>query len=522
LGYAKVVNNVSDFLQCNLIMKLFKNGLSLFNKLFLGYLILLSIMILPCVVSIYNLSKLERFATSVAKHDLELSKTIEQLKSIPPSMEAEGRRLVTLYKEDAYQSLTSLIRDFKDSLISVQRDCPKEIMSAVCGIKLDLDKLEKLASIANADLPKNSPPEITPAEVQRENEVKAIISNIRTGLGDLEKGAQKAISLRSSTISSLSSQAREITIFVLAGAIIFFVFFTAWFLYKYIKRPIDHLRHGTEIVGQGHFDQPIAIESRDELGKLAEAFNDMAIRLKGLDKLKSDFIGMVSHGLKTPLTSMMEAAKLLSEPQIGKLNKDQQKLVIILNESMNRFHGLIDDLLHLSRLKARLKAIEKRPVNIIKVFSEIIQILEPMAHKKNLDVELVSVSELRKDIPVDEERLFGAFMNILHNAVKFSPKNGRIKITLDYTDENGKEWLKIGIIDAGPGVDKSETEKIFDKFYQIQTLRRKDGSGLGLAIAREIILAHGGKIWVESPPPENIAVLQGKGAVFWSALPYSS
>ena len=503
-------------------MKLLKNGLSLFNKLFFGYLILSAIMILPCVVSIYSLSHLERFATSVAKHDLELSKTIEQLKAIPPSMEAEGRRLVTLYKEDAYQSLVSLIQDFKDSLISVQRDGPKEINPIVHDIELNLDKLEKLAGIANASLPKSSPPEITPIEAQRENEVKAIISSIMTELHDLEKGAQKAISLRFSTISSLSSQARKITIFVLAVAFIFFVFFTAWFLYRYIKKPIDHLRHGTEIVGQGYFDQPITIESRDELGKLAEAFNNMAIRLKELDKLKSDFIGMVSHGLKTPLTSMMEAAKLLSEPKIGKLNKDQQKLVIILNESMSRFHSLIDDLLHLSRLKARLKAIKKRPLDITKFFSDIIQTLEPMAQGKNLDIELVPVSGPKKNIPVDEEGLFDAFMNILHNAVRFSPKNGKIKITLEYTDDNGNEWLRIGIIDAGPGIDKSETEKIFDKFYQIQTIRRKDGSGLGLAIAREIILAHGGKIWVESPPPEDVAVLPGKGAAFWSVLPYSS
>jgi len=141
---------------------------------------------------------------------------------------------------------------------------------------------------------------------------------------------------------------------------------------------------------------------------------------------------------------------------------------------------------------------------------------------KNLDIELVPVSGLKKNIPVDEEGLFGAFMNILHNAVKFSPKNGKIKITLEYTDDNGNEWLRIGIIDAGPGIDKSETEKIFDKFYQIQNIRKKDGSGLGLAIAREIILAHGGKIWVESPPPEGVAVLPGKGAAFWSILPYSS
>ena len=503
-------------------MKLLKNEPSLFNKLFFGYLILAAIMILPCVVSIYNLSELERFATSVARHDLELSKTIEQLKAIPPSMEAEGRRLVTLYKEDAYQSLLSLIQDFKDSLISVQRDGTKEIIPIVHDIELNLDKLEKLASIANASLPKSSPPEITPIETQRENEVKAIISSIMTELHDLEKVAQKAISLRSSTISSLSSQARDITMFVLAVAVIFFVFFTAWFLYKYIKKPIDHLRHGTEIVGQGYFDQPITIDSRDELGKLAEAFNNMAIRLKELDKLKSDFIGMVSHGLKTPLTSMMEAAKLLSEPKIGKLNKDQQKLVIILNESMSRFHGLIDDLLHLSRLKARLKTIKKRPLDITKIFSDIIQTLGPMAQGKNLDIELVPVSGLKKNIPVDEEGLFGAFMNILHNAVKFSPKNGKIKITLEYTDDNGNEWLRIGIIDAGPGVEKFEAEKIFDKFYQIQNIRKKDGSGLGLAIAREIILAHGGKIWVESPPPEGVAVLPGKGAAFWSILPYSS
>ncbi len=503
-------------------MKLLKNEPSLFNKLFFGYLILAAIMILPCVVSIYSLSDLERFATSVAKHDLELSKTIEQLKAIPPSMEAEGRRLVTLYKEDAYQSLMSLILDFKNSLISVRRDGTKEIIPIVHDIELNLDKLEKLASIANASLPKSSPPEITPIETQRENEVKAIISSIMTELHDLEKVAQKAISLRSSTISSLSSQARDITMFVLAVAVIFFVFFTAWFLYKYIKKPIDHLRHGTEIVGQGYFDQPITIESRDELGKLAEAFNNMAIRLKELDKLKSDFIGMVSHGLKTPLTSMMEAAKLLSEPKIGKLNKDQQKLVIILNESMSRFHSLIDDLLHLSRLKARLKAIKKRPLDITKIFSDIIQTLEPMAQGKNLDIELVPVSGLKKNIPVDEEGLFGAFMNILHNAVKFSPENEKIKITLDHADNNGNEWLRIGIIDAGPGVEKFEAEKIFDKFYQIQHIRIKDGSGLGLAIAREIILAHGGKIWVESPPPEGVAVLPGKGAAFWSILPYSS
>jgi len=150
-------------------MKLLKNGPSLFNKLFFGYLILSAIMILPCIVSIYSLSELERFATSVAKQDLELSKTIEQLKAIPPSMEAEGRRLVILYKEDAYQSLMSLIQDFKNNLISVQRDGPKKIIPIVNDIELNLGKLEKLARNANAGSRESRPPEITPIEAQQHN-----------------------------------------------------------------------------------------------------------------------------------------------------------------------------------------------------------------------------------------------------------------------------------------------------------------------------------------------------------------
>jgi signal transduction histidine kinase len=386
-------------------------------------------------------------------------------------MEAEGRRLVTLYKEDAYQSLISLIQDFKDNLTnvqsSVQKDGPKEIIPIVHDIELNLSKLEKLARNANASSPESRPPEITSVEAQREEEVKTLIFGIMAGLHDLEKGIQKAISLRSSTISSRSSQAMKITILVLAGAITFFVIFAPLFLYRYIKRPIDHLRQGTEIVGKGHFDQPITIISRDELGKLAEAFNDMAERLKELNRLKSDFIGTVSHELKTPLTSMIEAAKLLSEPKIGKLNEEQQELVTILNRNMSRFHGLIDDLLHLSKLKARLIIIKKRSLDITKIFSDIIQTLEPMARKKKLVIELVPVSKLKKNIPVDEEGLFGGFMNILHNAVKFSPENEKIKIILDHSDNNGKKWLKIGIVDAGPGVEKFEAEKIFDIFWSI-------------------------------------------------------
>ncbi|NIA08500.1 MAG: HAMP domain-containing protein [Nitrospiraceae bacterium] len=504
-----------------LLIESINDRLTIFDKLLLGYLILLSIMVLPCVVSIYSLSKLETFATNVARHDIEVSRTIEYLKGILPSIEIEGCRLVTLHKKDSYNSLLSLVKDFNANLSKVQKNGPKKVSSIVQGIEIKLDKLVSLANNSMDSLSENRPYGTMPIEAQREKKVEALISNIMAGLSDLGKTVREELRHKSSTISDLCSHARGLTIIVLVGALAF-ALLAPWFLYKYIKQPIDQLYQGTEVIGQGHFDQAIPVMSHDELGMLAKAFNKMAARLKELDELKSDFIAVASHELKTPLTSMMESAKLLSEPKIGRLNKNQLRLITILNDSMTRFQKLIEELLQLSRLQAKIEAIEKYPMDITKIFSDIIKILRPIAQKKRLDIEINSVSGPEKEIPIDKERLFRAFMNILHNAIKFSPKDRKIKILLDHVKDSRGKWLKVGIIDAGPGIEKSDAEKIFDRFYQIQTIRREGGSGLGLAIAKEIILAHGGKIWVESPPPKDIAVVEGKGTVFWSVLPYFS
>jgi len=499
-------------------MKRSGNRLSLFNRLFLGYMLLLSILVLPCAVSVYSLSQLERYATKVAKQDINLSKTIEYLKRILPTIEAEGRRLVTLHKQDSYWLLLSVMKDFKEKTLEIRKSTSYDLIPTIEALDIQLDRLSKVARLAKANPALNKAPEITPVEAGREQIIKLISSRIAAGISRMEAMMQDQRNRRSATISTLSSNAIKLTVIVLAGAISF-ALMAPWFLYKYIKVPIDSLIRGTEIIGQGHFDQKIPVQSRDELGELAEAFNMMSVRLKELDKLKSDFIGMASHELKTPLASMIEAAKLLSESEIGTLNERQKKLVTILNQSMERFHRLIDELLSLSRLKARLEVIEKKPVDSVKLLSGIIQTLKPLAWEKKLEIELCPGSGLDPVVPVDEERFFRAMMNILHNAVKLSPGSAAIKILLDSTEETEKKWLRIGIVDAGPGIEPNEQKKIFDKFYQVQTLRKKDGAGLGLAIAREIIVAHGGKIWVESPPPDNLAVIPGKGAVFWSVLP---
>ncbi len=491
--------------------------IGLYQKLLLGYLILLVIMILPCTVSIYSLSQIDDLASSLAQKDIGLSTTIEYLRGLIPSIEAESRRYVTLHKENSYQIFEKLALDFQERLVAIRGLGPDSILSSLESLEKDLAQLRSV--VKEAMPPFDGQAQTVPEDLgsQKEEEIKKIIYNMMLLIQEIQEGLRDNLKNKSAAIFEKSSAAKRLTAIILLCAVVF-ALLAPWFLYLYIKRPIKLLREGTLAIGQGKFDHKIPVIAEDELGELANAFNNMAERLNEIDKIKSDFIAVASHELKTPLAAMVEASRLLSEPQIGELNNGQRRLVEVLNQSMNRFKVLVEDLLDLSRLQAGLVALDRSPLDIDEMLEDSLNLLAPLLDKNEVRAEIKKGHKV-KTITGDKIRISRALVNILDNAIKFSPRGSTVKIETANFREKGKDWIKIGIIDAGPGIEPGEATKIFDKFYQIQSKRRKGGSGLGLAIAKEIILAHGGKIWVESPPEDNIAVVQGSGAAFWFSLP---
>ena len=497
--------------------KILLNKIGLFHKLLLGYLILLIIMILPCAVSIYSLSQIDDLASSLAQKDIGLSTTIEYLRGLLPSIEAESRRYVTLHKENSYQIFEKLALDFQERLVAMRTIGPDTLLDHIDSLE---NYLAQLRTIVKEETLSFKQAKSIPEDSghNKEEKIKQIVSKMMLLIQQIQEDLRNNLKEKSAAIFAKSSNAKKLTLIILAGAIVF-ALLTPWLLYKYIKRPIKLLRKGTLAIGQGKFDHQIPVITEDELGELANAFNSMAERLNEIDKIKSDFIAVASHELKTPLAAMVEATKLLAEPGIGSLNEGQRRLVEILNQSMGRFKGLIEDLLDLSRLQAGLVALDKSPADLNNLLDEALDMLAPLLEKKNITIEIQKEHD-SKPISVDKFRISRALINLLDNAVKFSPKGSTIRIQTATLLEQGQKWLKIGIIDSGSGIEPEEANKIFDKFYQVQSKRRKGGSGLGLAIAKEIILIHGGKIWVESPPDDNIAVKKGTGAAFWLSLPY--
>ena len=222
-------------------------------------------------------------------------------------------------------------------------------------------------------------------------------------------------------------------------------------------------------------------------------FHDIT-RLKQLENVRKDFVANVSHELRTPLAVIKGYVETLldEEPQTPETAK--QFLETIQRHS-RRLELLIDDLLNISALESQQAKLDCAPVSLRATAAAVIEELSQRARDKNIQVTL----EIPADLPAaaaDVQRLHEVFVNLLDNAIKYTPAGSRVQVSA--VPSNGQ--LKVCVADNGPGIAAEHLARIFERFYRVDKARSRElgGTGLGLAIVKHIVQAHGGKVWVES------------------------
>jgi len=239
----------------------------------------------------------------------------------------------------------------------------------------------------------------------------------------------------------------------------------------------------------------------EELKETKKTIKKQIEELKELDKMKIEFLNITSHELKTPLTQIIAYLDILQNEKQGKLNKNQKESLKIISSNTKRLKSLIWDILDLSGLESKQIKFDMQPIKINEVIEDAIRDVKSLAEEKN-----ITINKNLGNFPLiegDEERLKQVITNLVNNAIKFTPKRGKIDINV------GKKSYRLFITvkDMGIGIKKIYLEKIFDKFYQVDTgdKRKYSGTGLGLTICQGIIKAHGGEIWAESEPKKGSA-----------------
>jgi len=273
------------------------------------------------------------------------------------------------------------------------------------------------------------------------------------------------------------------------------------------QRSWQALQRAIQQMARGDFrvDLPADLEEQHHpLARIAAGIQDMAANLQAMERMRQEFISNVSHEIGSPLTSIRGFARALRS---GNLSEEQRlRYLDIIEAECVRLSRLSRDLLQLTVLDADPHAVRPAPYRLDVQLQQVLLQLEPQCMDKKLDIQAVLEEVV---ISADEHLLDQVWLNLIHNAVKFTPLGGRITVHLERRDDRAV----VTVSDTGPGIAEEDQPRIFERFYKADRSRHRaaGGSGLGLAIAKKIVELHGGTISVQSRP--------GEGAAFTVVLP---
>lgn len=251
--------------------------------------------------------------------------------------------------------------------------------------------------------------------------------------------------------------------------------------------PIREVIDASQELAKGNFAVRIHLKGAKELKKLNQSFNHMAEELGSLEMLRSDFINNFSHEFKTPIVSLRGYAKVLKKDNLSEAERNEY-LDIIIHES-ERLAELATNVLQLTKIESQTIITEKTLFNVTEQIRNAVVLLDSKWSAKNIRFHFDSAEVM---VVANEDMLSQVWINLLDNAIKFSPSDSEIKIDIESRDQQ----TRISIHDNGPGIDLSKQKYIFDKFYQGDASHASPGYGLGLSIAHKIIALHNGTIRV--------------------------
>jgi signal transduction histidine kinase len=269
-------------------------------------------------------------------------------------------------------------------------------------------------------------------------------------------------------------------------------------------------------------------QSYRDLEEKTERLEQALAKLKEADRLKSNFLATVSHELRTPLTSIIGYSEMLAEGIAGALSDEQSEFVRTIHAKGGQLLGLITGLLDLSKLDSGTMTLRQTDTKIGPIVSDVVKTLTPAAKKKGV-VLVLDDEAADTEISGDPERLRQVFVNLVDNAVKFTPPSGTVTLRARVVERAGDDdddggaaavlfapllrHVEVRVIDSGIGIPAPERAKVFDAFYQVDSSSTREfgGTGLGLSIVKRIVQAHGGQVSIEGNEPQ--------GTVFVVTLP---
>ncbi|SMG58406.1 sensor histidine kinase [Paenibacillus aquistagni] len=266
-----------------------------------------------------------------------------------------------------------------------------------------------------------------------------------------------------------------------------------WIMAYMLSRPLLQMQQATKKIASGELETRVHVNSKDEVGYLAEAINDLGVELKRYRDNRQEFFANISHELRTPITYLKGYAKVLQDGMVDSEEEQQRYLEIIHQEAL-RIEHLVNDLFDLAKMEEGQIDLYKEWVNLEELLEEAMRRVELSAKDKGIALHL----KVQADLPLvyaDGMRLEQIVMNLLENAIRYTER-GEIELSISHDDDE----VAVRVKDSGIGIPQEELEEIFERFHRVEKSRSREhgGSGLGLSIVKKLVDLHDATIQVQS------------------------
>ncbi|MDI6753350.1 MAG: ATP-binding protein [Thermodesulfobacteriota bacterium] len=478
--------------------------LTIFFRLFLGYLL---IFILVLAISVYAILQLQQFETT--------TRSIQELDN--QVLESEKRLSDSLLSQMRYERKYLVVRDrvLYDQYLLASDDFRKNMDQALLlavafpqreildKVKTYYEEYQSLIAEEMKFVQANQRYNHAWYKQEKEKAVDQMLEALKKLAADSRQNTFDKIK----KLGEVGAEARRGAIFMAIMALLG-VLTISFFITRSITRPISVLIDKTREIAKGVFKCDLHLSSPPEIKELSQAVNFMCDQLRAMDQMKADFFSMISHEMRTPLTSIKVGTGMLLLGSEREITKEQKEILDIISRESQRLIDLVNSILDLSKMEAGMMVFHFNPTDIRLLINQTIAEIKPLALGANVRLHMESPQSLPL-IRMDRERILQVLRNFMGNAVKFTPRGGQVIISA--VSKEG--MLEVCVKDTGPGIPKENLTIIFEKFQQapLQRSNMMRGSGLGLAIAKHVITAHGGKVWAESEP--------GQGSSFFFILP---
>ena len=450
------------------------------------------------LLAVDHLVRAHREITERSLPALQIEVALQE--AVPRLLRLEARYLVLrdraygeLLKERTARTVADLERLDKLLASPAEEQSYREAVAALATYQEHVDKERAL---------------LTKGETARalrlsEGPARTAAETLDRALTQLAEGTSAQVDRAQAAVRALEARTRTTVLGALGGSFLAAIGATGFVSFR-LTRSVRQLSAATGRVADGSFCEPLTVQSKDEIGDLTLAFNHMAAQLREVEAHKQQFFSQISHELRNPLTAIRASAQLLLRRPADSLDAKGRHWVESIDTSVDRLLSLVTRILDLNRLRAGVFPLERQPIELDKVVARAIDVLGAQAEQHGLHLETSSTGA-DFSITADEDAVTQVILNLVGNALKFTPQGGSVRVGVTETTTQ----LELSVRDDGPGIPAADVSRIFEPYQQAH--RGRKGTGLGLAIVKELVSAHGGSIGVDS--------VEGKGTCITVCLP---